>query len=181
MADTREQIELEAAKVDLETKRMLLEKAKQDVAEFANRKENKASQLKGRGRELAAGIRNRRAKQASCNHRQGGKGLKALQTGQGQDVNYSVAKHVLPTGDTMIRCSRCGKTWIPPLEADFVVNGKLDKVAFKEANDEYIRAYNFPTQYETGSSNQIRWFRDGKPISREKTHMFCKAAKDCAL
>lgn len=178
---TKEQIEFEAAQVDLEMKKVLLKKARQDVAEFENKVSNREETMRAKGAALKSQSESRRKFQEICNHHEGGKGLKALQTGQGQDVNYCVWKHKLPTGDTMIRCSRCGKTWIPPLEDDYVVDGKLDKAKFRAALDEYNRAYNFPTRYETGSSNQISWMRNGKPVNREKTHIFAKSAKEFAL
>lgn len=100
-------------------------------------------------------IRSQEYRSSRCNHRKGGKGMAAIQ-GRGQDAQYCVIKHTLPTNEMFVFCTRCPKIWKP------------------EPNDpikqmQYLTACEFPTDNEpsgstiwqfrrnNGSQDPVRW------------------------
>jgi hypothetical protein len=192
MATTKEELELEERKLELEERKEALEARKLENAKLRREadktrmdQEDKANRDKNKGAALLTQRPDIKFKDVrrTCNHLMGGKGREALMVGRGNDSQFCVVKVKLPTGDVMIRCQRCRKVWVPPLEDEFILGrdgnklskeqgGKLDKVAFQKAIDEYNIAYNFNTDLATVILPQYRWARGGKPINREVTHRF---------
>lgn len=110
------------------------------------------------------------ARQGVCTHKKGGtvsaRNLNALSTG-GNSIQYAVIKHQMINGDFWVRCLRCAKTWLPPVELNFYFDAKGKKVApkdgkfsaekFEAAKTEYIRAVNFETNNSPSGSVQCRF------------------------
>lgn len=181
---TKEELELKERELavkerelDLEAKKLSNEKLRRDADQFQMAKENEHQKFSSRGASLAsqrpenkhAGIRR------TCNHHMGGRNREAFVQGIGEaSKQYCVSKVKLPTGDVMIRCNRCRKVWVPPLESEHTKNGKLDKEAFNKAQEEYNEAYNFDCALDMIILPQYRWSRGGKAINREVTHRFVK-------
>jgi predicted Zn finger-like uncharacterized protein len=176
-----EQIQLEDARVELELKKATLRQRKQEVEKYENAEADRMSKAKDKGVALSEGVRSRRKLQDKCNHLMGGGDRAALIEGKGKGNRYCVNKIKLPTGDVMVRCPRCKKVWVPPLESDYMVDGKIDKAALKAAWDEYNKAFTFDNDLATVMTPQYRWERNGKPINREVTHRYAKAAREAAL
>ena len=110
--------------------------------------------------------------QTKCNHRKGGvivrkvnettspeKIAECLNNGTGSQ--YSVMKHIMMNGDWRVRCTRCGKTWTPPIRSEF----KYER-EFWRAIEEYEAAKNFETDNVTSTSLQFSFhYRDGSDAS----------------
>ena len=67
--------------------------------------------------------------------------IRVLTTG-GNSNQYSVFKHQMLNGDIWVRCSRCSRTWAPPVEKNFYFrdgivvarqDGVFDATKFEEA------------------------------------------------
>lgn len=83
----------------------------------------------------------------ACTHRKGGKvglagGMEALT--QGNDQNYSVIKHTLPLGETIVICQRCPMKWRKPDEA----LKKSNPAEYKQQLKTYQWALRLPTDNE---------------------------------
>jgi len=181
---TKEQLEQQEKELELAERREALEARKLENAKLRREAdksrmdmENEAARNKSKGEALRSQRPENKHKEIrrTCNHHMGGKDRDSLIAGRGNtSKDYCVTKTKLPTGDVMIRCQRCRTVWVPPLESDFVKNGKLDKEALQKAQDVYNEAYNFDSSLATIVLPQYRWSRGGRPINREVTHRFVK-------
>jgi predicted Zn finger-like uncharacterized protein len=180
---TKEQLEQQERELELEERKAALEARKLENAKLLREADKhkmeadgKAARDKRTGEALTQQRPENRFKavRRTCNHKMGGKSRENLMTGRGNSDQYCVVKVKLPTGDVMVRCQRCRTVWVPPLEADYTVNGKLNRDEFVKAQEEYNEAYNFETQLAMVVLPQYRWSRGGKPVNREVTHRFVK-------
>jgi hypothetical protein len=169
-------IRIEDAKLELELKKADLKRRIAENSKHENKEANQTMQLKERAQAFADAKTTATKKQARCTHRMGGNDKDALASGLGDSDMFCVAKTKLPSGDVMIRCQRCAKTWIPPLESDFhdISTGKLDRESFDRAQKEYVEAYNMKTSLAMSVMPQFRKYRNGKPINREVTHQYVR-------
>jgi TolA-binding protein len=162
--------EFEKKRKALELRR--LEADTQDIeerlAEREMKRETKRQRSINNGQTLRQIEASSKAAQEHCNHKKGGSGAQGFIAGEGDDPQYSVLKHRMPNGDVWVRCLRCGKTWKPPVESKFTVNGKFNKQAFDEAVQEYEKAVAFQTRNQMSGSIQFR-FGDGGKYFREVT------------
>lgn len=106
-----------------------------------------------------------------CTHKKGGmahaRDTRVLTRG-GNSNQYAVFKHMMINGDIWVRCSRCSRTWAPPIEKNFYFRGGVvvapqdgvfDAKKFEKAKDEYLRAVNFETNNSMSGSVQCRFSR----------------------
>lgn len=175
--------------MDIEIKRLQLEAQKLELLELQDRiderklkKENIKLRSLTNGQTLKQLAVADEAAQLRCNHRKGGNGQDGIVGGQGDDSQHSVIKHTFCSGDTWVRCTRCGKTWKPPIEENFyfddkgvncppnsdvhgnLVNerGKFDQVRFIAAVAEYNAAVQFQTRNKPSSSYVFKYSDGGK-------------------
>jgi hypothetical protein len=107
---------------------------------------------------------------AVCTHRKGGmassRDIRCLTTGGNDAGQYAVIKHQMINGDIWVRCQRCARTWMPPIEKNFYFrdgvsvapkDGVFDRVAFDKAVSEYELAKQFPTRNSMSGSVQCRF------------------------
>lgn len=141
-------IELEAKKLELESKKLqLLEQRAnlQDLQERLDERELKRETKRQRSLINGATLKSLKSNdeqiQARCTHRKGGEGAAGVIGGMGQASQYAVLKHTFANGDMWIRCLRCGKTWKPPIHADF----KDNEAAYLREVADYHAAVNFQT------------------------------------
>lgn len=123
-----------------------------------NKQKQKEMDRSQQGKVFSAQKREDEAKQSACTHKKGGvvsqRNLQVLSTG-GNGTQYAVIKHQMINGDFWVRCLRCGKTWLPPVKANFYFNAKGKQVApidgtfstekFSQAEKEYRQAVQFET------------------------------------
>ena len=187
------QLALETAKMDRELKQAELEAkklekqereyhirdlkgslAKRDLEEMQVR-EDREQQGKTFAQQEATDI----YRYSICTHKKGGtanaRDIRCLTTG-GNGSQYAILKHQMINGDIWVRCLRCGKTWMPPVEINFyfdangrqvgTADGKFDAVKFEKAREEYIRATMFETNNTMSGSVQVRFSRLD-PVSKK--------------
>ncbi len=105
-----------------------------------------------------------------CTHRKGGmasaRDVRCLTTGGNDAGQYAVIKHQMINGDIWVRCQRCARTWMPPIEKNFYFRGGVvvapqdgvfDRVKFEAARVEYQQAVQFPTRNSMSGSVQCRF------------------------
>jgi hypothetical protein len=151
-----------------------------------NKQKQKEMDREQSGRVFAAQKREDAAKQAACTHKKGGtvsqRNLQVLSTG-GNSTQYAVIKHQMITGDFWVRCLRCGKTWLPPVEENFYFNekgkqvapkdGRFDKEKFEQTEKEYRQAVAFETNNSPSGSVICKFSKWD-----EKSEQWVDATKD---
>jgi hypothetical protein len=113
---SNEEIQREILEVELQTKKLLLGKAKQENADFESREKRRHDLNKQRMSELAEGRRNRQAMVKTCRHKSGGTPANVLRGG-GIGSFSIISRAVLPDGVTIVlQCPRCRMVKYPPTE-----------------------------------------------------------------
>ena len=169
---------LESSKLEIEERKYHIKDLKARIAdrdiEELQAKENREQQ----GRTFAQQEATDLYRFSVCTHKKGGlasqRDVRVLSTG-GNSIQYAIMKHQMMNGDIWIRCLRCGKTWAPPIEKNFIFNaagrsvapadGTFDKAKFDAAVLEYKRATMFETNNTPSGSVQCRfstWSDDAK-------------------
>ena len=160
-------LEIEAKKLELLERKANLQDLEERLAERELQREVRRQRNKTNGATLRALQEADNAAQKRCTHKKGGDGAAAVVGGQGQSGQYAVLKHTFANGDMWVRCLRCGKTWKPPLEDDYV-----SKEAYMVAETEYRNAVNFTTLNVPSGACQFRFSDNGKyyrEITRNST------------
>jgi hypothetical protein len=196
--------ELALREAQLQRELRALEMTEHEMNEFDNKKTNRQADMRQRDHDLSDQTKGRRALQARCHHKMGGRGREEMYSATG--AMYCVAKYALPTSELVIKCTRCKKEWFPPLPLDYLKAGvnlsrnqfkseqdfqtaiadNVDKGRWEAANKEYQEAANFDNGgMNVGSSWQTTFTyhdkKTGRDLRREKTHEYVKGAKDSAL
>jgi hypothetical protein len=179
VTDQLEAARLQAAQLDIQLKNEELTAKKLEIQErLANIDESKKRQLdreikrkqaendlKQKARVFGQQRATDTLRQSVCSHRKGGmahaRDLRVLHEG-GDSEKRSIIRHRMINGDMWIRCTRCGKTWCPPVEKMFYfdangyqvapADGTLDKTAFQNADRDYREACKFTTTGHPSSS-----------------------------
>lgn len=97
-------------------------------AHFMHYKQRKYETAVQNGHTLKIIARNQTRREAQCNHRKGGDGIKAVIDGRGVSEHFAVIKHTFANFDTWVTCIRCGKKWKPGSE------GYAEALAFPTQN-----------------------------------------------
>lgn len=161
----------EMRKLEIESKRLeVLEKQAniEDIGERLAERQLKREAIRQKAYTNGATLKDTANRQIMiekrCNHRKGGDGAAGIQLGQGVSPHYAVIKHGMMNGDLWIRCQRCGKTWKPPIKADYLEGGQFAVEGidgYVKALTEYETAKNFPTNNSPSSSQQFKWSDNG--------------------
>jgi hypothetical protein len=138
------------------------------LADRRNKRNTKSQEYESRGRELVKTGRDQAAVQNACQHKKGGRGNIPGGFLRGNDVNYSVIKHTLPTNQMYIRCARCGKTWKPVSQFDYDMKSAEGKAAYEAAKVEYQRAIDFNTDNIESSSITFQHTSDDNNVTAQK-------------
>src|SRR5271166_1744903 len=159
------QLELQLKKEELEAKRLEIEERKASIGELRAKQSERELTLKQAIKELEDKARvfsqDRKVdelRQSKCNHSKGGlvspRDMTALYTG-GDSPKASIIRHRMLDGAMWIRCTRCKKTWKPPVKISFYfdANGKrvakqdgvFNKDAYAAAVKEYDEALKMKT------------------------------------
>jgi TolA-binding protein len=167
--------ELELKQLEIKAKKAELQDLEERLQERELKRDNKRQRSTTNGATLEQIKRGFEATQSRCNHKKGGNGADGIIGGQGDDSQFCVLKHVMPWGDTWIRCLRCGKTWKPPIKEQFmfdekgkvIPNGKYNEAQYNKAVADYQTALQFQTRNVTSGSIQYR-YSDGGDDARLK-------------
>jgi hypothetical protein len=176
--------------VDLRNSDAVREKTTFEVEAHKRKQSQDRDKFYSRGKELAKISRDRDLSESYCKHKKAGRAGGPGWMGQGNDVNYSVIKHTMPWGETLVRCTRCGKSWKPPHTQDFatiIKHGKElgtteyapltpeQRAKYDEAMRIYNEALNFNTDNISSSSGTWQFHSDaGDKTARNLIHEVTK-------
>lgn len=155
-------LEVEAKKLELLEREANLQDVRERLAERELKRDTKRMTSYTNGATLKQLAANDKAAQTRCNHRKGGNGADGIISGQGDDSQFAVLKHQFANGDTWVRCLRCGKTWKPPLQAEYTKQEE-----YIAAVADYQAAVKFQTRNITSGAIMFK-FSDGGQMYREK-------------
>jgi hypothetical protein len=111
MPDQTHEEQLKA--IELQTAKMRMKIAQNEILEFEEKEENKARVAKIRVEAMRQEAAETNRRQTACKHKTGGKGKPGFLQGDGRH-GYSVGHMVLPTGELYVMCIRCQKEWHHP-------------------------------------------------------------------
>lgn len=158
------ELELKSKELEILEKTASLEDIQERLAERQLKREAVRQKAYTNGATLKDTANRQLMIEKRCNHRKGGDGAAGVTLGQGVSPHYAVIKHSMMNGDLWIRCQRCGKTWKPPIKADFGEGGQFATQGIEgyvKALTEYETAKNFPTNNTPSSSQQFKWSDNG--------------------
>lgn len=185
--DEIKQLQLHNLRLEKEAKELELQERQYHIKDLRGRlsdrdlaekqeKQNREAQ----GRTFAQDEATDRYRWGVCTHRKGGivsaRDMRALSTGGSED-QYAVIKHQMINGDIWVRCNRCGRTWAPPVESNFYFrdgkvvapkDGVFDKDKFRQAQEDYARAVQFPTRNTMSGSVQCRFLKYNTETGRQE-------------
>lgn len=142
----------EARELEIQERRANLVDLKERLDERQLKRQTKDQVYRGHGQNLKQDAINRAAKQDNCNHRKGGDGAAGVIGGQGDDMQYAIARHIMGNGDTWVRCLRCGKLWKPPVKSQHAT-----VASYEAAMAIYKEALKFPTRNHTSGTHTFQW------------------------
>ncbi len=165
---TNEQLDRRAALIRARKEEADFQDISERLADRQNKRNTKSQEYESRGRELVKTGRDQAAVQNACQHKKGGRGNIPGGFLRGNDVNYSVIKHTLPTNQMYIRCTRCGRTWKPVSQFDYDMKSAEGKSAYEAAKVEYQRAVDFNTDNIESSSITFQHTSDDNNVTAQK-------------
>ncbi len=162
----------EAKALEIEERRYHIQDLKKTLSDRAIQEQQLKEDRESQGRTFAQQEATDQYRFSICTHRKGGtvtaRDQRVLSTG-GNSNQYAVMKHQMINGDIWVRCLRCGRTWAPPVEANFFFDGSGRQVApkdgvfsrskFERAQEDYLKAQMFETNNSMSTSVQCRFSR----------------------
>jgi hypothetical protein len=165
---TNEELDRRAAVIRARKEEADLQDITERLADRQNKRTTKSQEYFSRGRELQKTARDQEAVQNACQHKKGGRGNIPGGFLRGNDVNYSVIKHVLPTNQMYIRCTRCGKTWKPVSQLDFDMKSADGKAAYEKAKADYQWAVDANTDNSMSTSITFQHTSEDNNVTANK-------------
>ena len=172
------QEELTAKRLEIQERLANIDESKKRQSDREIKRKQMENDLKQKARVFGQQYATDRLRQNICSHRKGGmahaRDLRVLHEG-GDSEKRSVIRHRMINGDLWIRCTRCGKTWAPPIRKNFYfdavgnqvspADGAFDQGRFNDVKKEYEEACKFTT---TGSpsSSVVCSFHKWDPATR---------------
>jgi hypothetical protein len=159
------QEELVAKKLEIQERLANIDESKKRQADREIKRKQLENDLKQKSRVFGQQRATDALRQNICSHRKGGmahaRDLRVLHEG-GDSDKRSIIRHRMINGDLWIRCTRCKKTWMPPIEKNFYFDAQGNRVApadgafdlgkFRDADREYKDACKFTTTGSPSSS-----------------------------
>ena len=164
---TKDEIELRITYIRAMAEEAKLEDTKNNLDDRRNKINMRREKLVANGRELTKTARDRKQIEDVCLHRKGGRPAMPGGILKGTDSNFSLIKHILPTNELWVRCTRCGKTYKPAFREDFP-EGDIGSVAFEKAKADYKWAVDANTDNSTSSSITFQWTSEDGNVSARK-------------
>jgi hypothetical protein len=138
---------LDKARITAQLEELQLEETQERVENMRQAKAARIQRAATRQRDIMRDREMTKARQDSCWHKKGGKGVEMLL--RGNDHNYAVIKHQLCHGPIIIICQRCTKVVEPPDQALNARTATMQQRAeYKRLYDEYLVWLNLPTDNE---------------------------------
>jgi hypothetical protein len=152
---TKEEFDSEARKLELELKKLQVQTIRDDIDNKKLESFNRLERSRQNGVAIADQMRTDAAFQSACSHKKGGVGMEGL-NGRGNSAEYAVVKIGWFTGEQLVRCLRCSKTWKPVRRAAFP-EGKKGDEQFQTAHREWKEACGFHTNNQPMGTYQVRF------------------------
>lgn len=165
---TNEELDRRAALIRAQKEEADLQDITERLADRKNKRNMKTNEFYSRGRELNKTVRDQEQIQNACQHKKGGRGNIPGGFLRGNDVNYSVIKHTLPTNQKIVLCTRCGKRWPPVSPLDFDLKSPEGKAAYDKARADYQWALDLNTDNSESSSITFQHTSDDNNVSAQK-------------
>lgn len=165
---SNEQLDRRAAIIRARKEEADLQDITERLADRQNKRSTKSQEYLSRGRELTKTARDHEAVQNACQHKKGGRGNMPGGFLRGNDVNYAVIKHTLPTNQVWIRCTRCGKTWKNASPLDYNMKTPEGREAYEQAKIEYQKALDFNTDNSPSSSITFQHTSEDNNVTAQK-------------
>lgn len=199
--------ELETKLLEQEEKKLNTEDLRLRIADRRLKEQQRKDDLMSRAQAMKAEDQANRDHWEVCSHKKGGRvsarDLKVLRSTGGNSPVYCVIKHQMINGDVYVYCTRCGKSWKPPIRDNFYYEGavkitksrngdlkiigkvtipskgKFNEEAFNAASFEYDRALNFETTNTQSGSVQCRFSaKDEEGREYDDTESYRKKVDD---
>jgi hypothetical protein len=151
---------LDKTKITDELEQLQLEEARERVIRIRGDRASRKRRLESNEMSLRREAAVEEAQKQNCWHKKGGK---SDNLAHGNDANYSVVKHVLSHGGTIVICQRCSATWRPPEPISRKNATPEERLAYKTAWDEYQWALNLPTDNEPSGTQIFMVIKDETP------------------
>jgi hypothetical protein len=146
---TNIQLEKQYSDIERELRLMDLELKREAVKQLRQAKQAEIDKAAAQQAAISQFLVQRRLRQANCSHRKGGSGADAVIRGQGTSAMSCVIKHLLPAGNYLVLCQRCGREWHGPLSA--LQNGGTARPATKG----YFAALQLTTNNTSSGSSRF--------------------------
>ena len=172
--------EAEAKKLELEERKYHIQSLKSSIADRQLQDKQVEYDRQSKQRTFAQADATDQMNWKLCTHRKGGmasaRDIRCLTRGGNDAGQYSVIKHQMINGDLWVRCQRCSRTWMPPVEKNFYMrngvsvapqDGTFDADLFKRAQRDYEEAVNFPTRNSMSGSVQCRFFKFDRETGKQ--------------
>jgi hypothetical protein len=157
--------ELTAKKLEIQERLANIDESKKRQSDREIKRKQFENDLKQKARIFGQQRYTDTLRQSVCSHRKGGmvdsRNMRVLHEG-GDSEKRSIIRHRMINGDLWIRCTRCGKTWAPPVEKMFYFDADGHNVApcdgvfsqgrFNDADKEWKEACKFTTTGSPSSS-----------------------------
>jgi hypothetical protein len=157
--------ELTAKKLEIQERLANIDESKKRQSDREIKRKQFENDLKQKARIFGQQRYTDTLRQSVCSHRKGGmvdsRNMRVLHEG-GDSEKRSVIRHRMINGDLWIRCTRCGKTWAPPVKKMFYFDADGHNVApqdgvfnqgrFNDAFREWQEACKFTTTGSPSSS-----------------------------
>ena len=172
--------EAESKKLELEERKYHIQSLKSSIADRQLQDKQVEYDRQSKQRTFAQADATDQMNWKLCTHRKGGmasaRDIRCLTRGGNDAGQYSVIKHQMINGDIWVRCQRCSRTWMPPVEKNFYMrngvsvapqDGTFDADLFKRAQRDYEEAVNFPTRNSMSGSVQCRFFKFDRETGKQ--------------
>jgi hypothetical protein len=160
--------EIDRKKVTEEFESLQLEETRYRVQQLRGDQQRRLIRARSVETSLSSDRQREHETQSRCTHKKGGRGVEMMFSGN--DSNYAVIKHTLPTGETIVACQRCIRLWRKP-DAELNQRGASleDRKTYARQMKDYREALAFPTDNEPSGSQLFMLVRGNPEVALEST------------
>lgn len=180
------QLDLQLKQEELVAKKLEIQERLANIDESKKRKESREleqkqfeADLRQKAKVFGQAKKTDELRQSVCSHRKGGmaspRDMRVLHEG-GDSEKRSIIRHRMINGDMWVRCTRCGKTWAPPVKKNFYfdanghnvaqTDGVFDQGKFNDCYKEWQEAAVKFSTNTTPSSSVVVTFHKWNDVTR---------------
>jgi hypothetical protein len=156
--------ELDKKKITDEMEMLQLEEVRYRVHQLRGDQQRRRLRAQSVETSLSAEAEREKSTQDRCTHKKGGRGVEMMFAGN--DANYAVIKHTLPTGEVLVACQRCIKLWRKP-DPELNQRGASmeDRKRYAREMKSYREALAYPTDNEPSGSQLFMLVRGNPEVA----------------